>query len=592
MSPPERPAAPAVEERASLLSAPLRLLRRVPTRTLRRAGVIAAVLIVCGIWISIDRQTPEWDQAHYLDVSLHYVSSLRAGGLGGLANKIWIADPSHPPLFEVSLIVPFLLFGPTPTSALLVNLILWPVLLLSVADITARLYNERAALLAMAITATMPLMVGLSHEVMEDFELTAFVALTIALLLRTRYFSSWRASLLLGLVMGVGAVSKATFVMYVLGPVAVVVVRGAVLLYHEARHPETRGAGLTRLANAGVVLVISVGIAAAWYLSHLQATLAYIRSATGGSLAVGTGPSNPLTLHNIGAFTLGAIDWDGTLLLAVIGVLALVLVLVPWLARRGRGDRSGLMHDMGRAALLVAWIGPPYLFLISSQNQDVRLMAGAFPAVAILIAALVVAIPVRAVRWIGEAALCAAGAILTLGMTWPFTIPLLPSQIAVPVRLGWVYYPISPPRSMGYERVPQAVDYMVPVMNYLEAESKTIQSPRPVVCVLETDPDINWNTLSYLVDENGDSYDVVEVHFYGSASRMQADLEACNMALFVPSLAGGEGVRTIIANAGFAATHMNAADFALFDVPVRSFPIDFGEQVQVLVRQPGTESAP
>jgi hypothetical protein len=177
-------------------------------------------------------------------------------------------------------------------------------------------------------------------------------------------------------------------------------------------------------------------------------------------------------------------------------------------------------------------------------------------------------------------------------MTWPFTIPLLPSQIAVPVRLGWVYYPISPPRSMGYERVPQAVDYMVPVMNYLEAESKTIQSPRPVVCVLETDPDINWNTLSYLVDENGDSYDVVEVHFYGSASRMQADLEACNMALFVPSLAGGEGVRTIIANAGFAATHMNAADFALFDVPVRSFPIDFGEQVQVLVRQPGTESAP
>jgi hypothetical protein len=37
---------------------------------------------------------------------------------------------------------------------------------------------------------------------------------------------------------------------------------------------------------------------------------------------------------------------------------------------------------------------------------------------------------------------------------------------------------------------------------------------------------------------------------------------------------------------------MTEADFALFDVPVRSFPIDFGEQLQVLVQQSGTESAP
>jgi len=565
-----------VEERTSLFARLARLVRRVPPRTLRRVALIAAALIVTGIWISIDRQTPEWDQSQYLDVSLHYVTSLRTGGLGALAHQIWTADPSHPPLFEISLIVPFLLFGATPSSALLVNLVLWPVLLLSVADIAARLYDERVALLAMAITATLPLMVGLSHEVLEDFELTAAVALTMALLLRTRFFSSWRASLCLGLVMGIGSLSKATFPIYALGPVAVVVVRAAMLLGQEVRHAETRGAGFTRLANAGLALVISAGIAAAWYLPHLQATLAYVRSATGGSLAIGTGPSNPLTLHNIAAFTLGAIDWDGSLLVAVIGVLALVIVLPLWVVRRSPKGRSGRVRDVGRAAVLVTWAALPYLYVATAHNQDVRLMAGAFPAVAILIAALVVAIPVRAVRWIGEAALCAAGAILTLGMTWPFTIPLLPSQIAVPVRFGWIYYPISPPSTMGYERAPQAVDYMTPVMGYLKTESEIFQVPRPAVCILETDPDVNANTLTYLADESAETYNFVDVYFYGNASLMRASLASCDIALFVPPPAGGGTGRPGILNTGFAQTHMTEADFALFDVPVRSFPIDFG----------------
>ena len=73
---------------------------------------------------------------------------------------------------------------------------------------------------------------------------------------------------------------------------------------------------------------------------------------------------------------------------------------------------------------------------------------------------------------------------------------------------------------------------------------------------------------------------------------MHADLAACNIALFVPPPAGGGSGRVGILNESFAQTHVTAADFALFAVPVRSFPIDFGEQVRVLVRQPGAEGAP
>ena len=551
---------------------------------LARVGIILAVLTVSGVWAAIDRQTPEWDQAHYLDVVYQYRAALHAGGLGNLMASVWSLDPSHPPLYELSLLASSFLFGETPIAAFILNLVLWPVLLLSVSDIAARLYGRRTAILAMALTATMPLVVGLSHEVLEDFELVTVVALSVALLLRAKLFSSWRASLALGAVLGVASWSKATFAVYLILPMAIISVQAALLLPQELRNPTSRHAGLARLRNGAAAVAIAVALAAAWYLPHLGPTLDYIRSATGGSLAIGTGPANPLTLHNIGVFTLGAIDTAIGLPVAVLAVLSMVLVLPRWLMMRAKGTRTGMVREMVAAAVLVGWAGLPYLAVVTAHNQDFRLMAGALPAIAILTAALILALPIPLLRWFGVAALAAAGTALTVGMTWPFTLPLLPTQFAVDTRLGWVYYPISPPQQLGYERIPQSVDYMNPVMAYLASVTRGEHASPPVVCVLETDPDINVNTLTYLADVSAEMYTFQEIHFTGDSSGMQADLHVCDVALYVPPPPATGSGRVTILNQSFAQTHMTARDFAIFGGPRPTFPIDFGESVQILTQ--------
>ena len=554
---------------------------------LGRAAVLLGVLVVSGAWIATDHRTPEWDQAYYLDNTLHYLTALHAGGFGALIQQVWTGDPSHPPLFQLSTLPFFLVFGDTPTSALLLSLLVWVVLLLSVGDIAARLLGRRAGLLAMVLTATMPLMVGLSHEVLEDFETTAVVALTVAILLRTDRFSSWRASLALGVVAGLGWLSKSTYPIFVLGPVLVVCAETALAVRDELGHPATRPKARRRAANAAGALAITLLFALGWYIPHLAATVVYIQSASSGPLAVGTGPSNPLTIHNLSAFTLGVIVSAVSLVVACVGLLALAWVAAARLLSRlrRRPTRRGRC-GWAVATLLVTWAVIPYLIVATAHNQDSRLLAASLPAVALIVAALVVAVPLWQARWLFSAILCVAGTVLTVGMTWPFTVPVLPSRIAVDTGIGRVYYPISPPAALGYERVPQVTDYMRPVMQYLDAASEVATGAPAVVCVLETDPDINLNTLTYLGDERAASYVFREVRYNGNVGRMHADLLGCDLALYISPFAPdrGEGRRPHILNAGFAQTHMTSADFSIFNGPERSFPIDFGERVEVLSR--------
>jgi 4-amino-4-deoxy-L-arabinose transferase-like glycosyltransferase len=583
---------PAVRPRVSRRAA-LAYLSRERSWILARAALVAAALVVSGAWIGIDHRTPEWDQAYYLDLTYHYVTALHGGGLGGLLQQIWSPLASHPPLFTVSMLVPFLAFGDSPTSGAMVNVALWPVLLLSVGDITARLYGRRAALLAMALTATMPILVGLSHDILEDFEVVTAVALAIAILLRTRCFSSRPASLALGVALGLGALTKPTFLAYVIGPVAIVGVGAASLMRVELRDAATRRAAIQRLANAMDAALICLIVAAAWFLPQLGQTLAYIGRATAGTGAIGQGPSNPLTPASIAAYTIRVMDRGVSLPIMLAGIVAFVAVVPRWLWTRGRVGPSEYARRLGHAALLVSWVGLPYVVLASARNQDLRYIAPALPAVGIATAALVVAIPNRVLRWTAAAVPCLAGVILTVGLTWPFAVPLIPAEVGVSTPLGSLYFPISAVNQIGsttggsaYERPAQPTDFMTPVMAYLHAETAVLGRGRDTVCLLETDNDVNDNTLDYLADARGETFAFRDVLFTGSAGGLHRSLLSCDLALFVPALPASSTERDVILNQGFAAPHMTAQDLAVFGGPARWFPIDFGERLEVLAVTP------
>jgi 4-amino-4-deoxy-L-arabinose transferase-like glycosyltransferase len=556
---------------------------------LGRGLVLVGAIVITGFWISIDRQAPEWDQSHYLDLTYQFVSGLQSHGLLHMAHQIWNTPDGRGPGFIILMILPFLLFGSSPQAGLITNLVLWPVLLLSVGDITSRLYGRRAAVLAMVITASTPLIVGLSHEVLEDFVLTTVVALSIAVLLRTNVFASLRASLVLGVLLGIGMCTKLTYVGFIIGPVGVVAVRGAVLAAREFKSPELRSQARRRLISASVAMGLCALISVAWYLPHLTPTLAYLAESTVNP--VGTGPSNPVTFTNLTTFTVGFIDTAESLPVIVIGAIAFVLVVPMWVVSRGWSGPADWFRRWGGAAILITWVVIPFVGqAISPNTLDYRYQASELPGIAIITAALVMSIRVWPVRWAGAGLLSVMALVLTVGMTWPFQVPLLPKTFAVSTPYGFLQYPFTPSEYFGgYDRQPQPVDYMAPLMSYLHAETVDLDAVEPTVCFLEVDPDVNGNAMTYLADVRGQGY-VWDNVSYSGETQLTSALESCTFALYVPPPPGvvSANDRVGLQNLGMANIHMTAQDFAVFTGPSRWFPLDFNERVEVLMRSGGT----
>ncbi len=571
--------------RHGVLATTRRLRRADPSWALGLAGIIGATLAVSVAWATIDHRTPEWDQANYLDLALHYAAALHTGGVPALLHEVWVPTAPHPPLFQLSLAAAFVMFGASPTSGLIVNLLLWPVLILSVADIASHLSDRRVGLVAAAITATMPLMVGLAHQVLQDFELATIVTLAIAALLRTRSFSSWRASLLLGVILGIGSWTKPTYPAFVIGPLALVLMWTATLALKERRAMVTRSLAKARVVNASGTLLVALLVAAAWYLPHISSTLAYVHRATAGIGSVGMGPANPLTLHNVAVFTVNFIDTAVSLPITLAAVVGALIVVPLWALRHGLRRGAGDRRTNISVAFLVVWVAVPYLSVATSHNQQTRYLSAAMPAIAILAAELIVAIPLPVVRWCLVGAVCILGSAFAVGMTWPYHVPGLPSELAVATRFGWLTYPVSPPPSIGFALRPEPTAVMAPVMTFVRHELVEQARAHPTVCVLGNDADVNVNTVGFLSDEGRDHYLVESVYFDGRASLMRKDLLSCSAALWVLPQAGApEGPRVALLDQAYAKDHMTPADLRVFSGATATFPIDYGEHVRVLIR--------
>lgn len=179
-----------------------------------RAALVLGVALALanGAWILLDHTSPSWDQAHYLNVTWQYKQALATGGVGGLIDSIHSIDPGHGPLFTTALLPFFYVLDDLTRSGMVLNLILAPILYLSAGQIAMHLFGDwRARLLTILMVATMPVMVGLYHNVLQDFPLTVIATASLLLMLKTDRFQHRGMSGALGAVLGLGTLTKVTF---------------------------------------------------------------------------------------------------------------------------------------------------------------------------------------------------------------------------------------------------------------------------------------------------------------------------------------------------------------------------------------------
>ncbi len=178
--------------------------------------VLLLVLITAhnAWWISQDQLALRGDHGELLKSAHTNHKDLRELDL-----FLWLfnTNTSYPPLGNIvasllSTVIGFSVFG-----ARLSQVVFLGVLLLATFALGRRAFDWRVGLASAYFAVTNPLAAYFGHEYFLDVPLAAMVTLALYLLFRTDRFRRHGPSLLFGLVLGLAALTKWTFLLYLLG---------------------------------------------------------------------------------------------------------------------------------------------------------------------------------------------------------------------------------------------------------------------------------------------------------------------------------------------------------------------------------------
>lgn len=194
------------------------------------AVVCLVVFHLINNWIFVSTQVTilGWDRPAHLIRTLIYNDMLQQVNVRSLFEVLtW--SWNRPPLAHLTVVPLYRLFGVSTDVALMKNAVYVAILLLSVYGIGRRVYNARIGLLAALIVSTYPILFSISRMPYIDYALTAMVALCIYLLVACDCFRHRGYSLLLGLVIGLGILTKWPFIAFSGGPLLYVAARSGAL---------------------------------------------------------------------------------------------------------------------------------------------------------------------------------------------------------------------------------------------------------------------------------------------------------------------------------------------------------------------------
>ncbi len=222
------------------------------------------------IWLSKNLIPHGWDRIGALVNSLYYYNTLSRFSLQTLFRAI-TQDEYRPPLFGLSMAGMYKLFGISADVAVMANVAYMVVLLASTYGIGLRLGGRRLGMWSVVVVAFIPLVFSMSRYSYSEFALTALVALSLCSLLASQHFEKKGWSVVLGAALGLGALTKQIFVIYVLGAVTVV--------FFQARLPgrvwaRLRARPRPRWRDIGLALGGGLLLSALWYWPNREAVQA------------------------------------------------------------------------------------------------------------------------------------------------------------------------------------------------------------------------------------------------------------------------------------------------------------------------------
>jgi hypothetical protein len=363
-------------------------------------GLAFALLAGAAVaWLAVDRRPPEWDHANHLERAVLCARDLAAGRLDAIVDR----SSFYPPLVPCAGALAYRLAPSDALSAQLAVLVFLGVGMAATYLLGRRLAGPDAGLAAALLFGSAPFVVFLALRFQLDLPLAAMVALALLVLLHTEGFTRRGWCLVAGVVFGLGLLTKPTFPVYVLPP--------ALLMAARIR---TRGAAL----GAALAVAVAAVLSAPWYGPRLVGLPMQLASRS-FKQAAEAGHPDPATWTGLLIYPRWFFDQFGVLAAVLFG---LGLVVAAW----------------RRAWIPLVATVVPFAILELMQNKNLRYTLPLLPAVAVVAAMALTALP-RRLRTAAALALVATGILQTSGtmLGWP------PGVVLPVVGVPWVL--ASPP---------------------------------------------------------------------------------------------------------------------------------------------------
>ena len=233
-----------------------------------------------------------------------------------------------------------------------------------ISDIT----NQPTALLAVVITSTMPLTIGLSRYFLVEYGLMILATLWVYWQIKSDHFRDGRFNIPMGIVLGLGMLMKVIFPLYIIGPI----LGGLVFVIVETKFDKQN---LFRLFRNGViVLVIGVAIMSTWYVPSIKQVLAFAYNSGFGQRAQNYSLGNPLAFPALISYWTSVINIGTSAYYFFIFVLLLIIQGIVYLFMGKQSVSKPANESKTSTWIMLLWFLVPLFFFMIGINKDVRFL--------------------------------------------------------------------------------------------------------------------------------------------------------------------------------------------------------------------------
>jgi 4-amino-4-deoxy-L-arabinose transferase-like glycosyltransferase len=409
-------------------------------------GLILFHAINNWIWLTKNVASRGWDRMNALVNSLLYYATLSPLSLHALF-KASIQDEVRPPLYASSMALMYKFFGVSTDVAVMVNVVYLALLVTASYGVGKKLGGKGLGLLSAFLVLAFPLVFSMSRYSYFEFALTALVVLSVHFLLASERFQNRRNTLFLGLVLGLGALLKRTYPVFVVGAALMVVLQAGLLQRLWARlrarpRPNWRDLGLAigggllvsavwYLPNWDLAQALPVGswlfpiwwllaaftiyfllppssveanflacgglgvfLASLWYVPHSN----FVQRALRAGWGVDDPRGRTVGLLSLATYTeyLKSVVSGVSLVYVVLLFLAAALLAIYWLWRRPRLNLGRWLHS--NWLVIAAAVIVPYVILSTSIYKEDRAVTPILPFLGVILAAMLLKLPGRPLR--------------------------------------------------------------------------------------------------------------------------------------------------------------------------------------------------